>query len=134
MIAPTMPPHDWVFPANLVRVIDGDTQEFMLDLGFTIRTDADFRLLGINTPEVVGVSKAAGLAAKEYAVEWVRNGYNASPLEWPFRIQTRKSADREKYGRWLATVWRLVDGRCLNSDLVEAGHAVPYLIASVIKP
>ncbi len=124
-----MPFHDWAFPARYVRALDGDTVEVLCDLGFTVRMDVQIRLLYINCPEIVGAEKAAGLAAKAFTEAWMAQP-NPDPYAWPFLIQTRKSADADKYGgRWDGVIWRVVDGACLNRDLLDSGNAVPFLVS-----
>lgn len=115
----TMPALSWTFPARLVRVIDGDTLLLALDVGFaSVRTER-VRLLGINTPEVVGATRAAGLAATRFVEAWVL----PSTEPWPLMVQTVKT---DAFGRYLALVWRRSDGASLTDDLLAAGHAVPY--------
>ena len=45
-------------------------------------------------------------------------------MEWPLTVQTAKS---DAFGRYLARIWRTTDGRCLNDDLLAAGHAVVFM-------
>ena len=116
---PEMPQHSWVFPARLVRIIDGDTVVTECDCGFSTYRIDHLRLLGVNTPERHGPSKAAGDAATAYVIEWMR----AAVGEWPLIVETHKSDD---FGRYLALVWRLADQRQLNDDLLTSGHAVVY--------
>ena len=64
------------YRARVRRVIDGDTLDMDIDLGFEVVLASRVRLLGINTPEVVGVNKAGGLAATEFVREWLRDRVN----------------------------------------------------------
>lgn len=115
-----MPTHNWVFPARLMRVIDADTLDVSISQGMhTYRVDR-LRLLGLNAPEVRGVTRVAGLAATAYVVDWMAVAVG----EWPLRTETHKS---DVFGRYLAVVWRVIDGACLNDDLLESGHAVPFI-------
>jgi endonuclease YncB( thermonuclease family) len=115
----------WRYRAALRRVIDGDTLEITMDMGveFILRKFT-IRLVGINCPEVEGPQKPAGLAAKAYAEQWCQLALDPATA-WPLRVETIQDDEKEKYGRYLARVYR-GDQRCLNSDLVAAGHAVPY--------
>jgi micrococcal nuclease len=116
-----MPQHTWVFPAQLVRVVDADTLIARLDCGFnTYRVD-HLRLLGINAPETRGATKAAGDAATVYAASWLASATG----DWPLLVETHKS---DVFGRYLARVWRIVDAACLNDDLVTSGNAVPFMV------
>jgi len=103
---------DYTYKAKLVRVIDGDTVDLLVDLGHRITIKERYRLSGINTPEVRGKEREAGLAAKRF-------------LMWELREDLVIQTDLDKkgkYGRYLATLY--VDGRNINQALVDAGHAV----------
>lgn len=122
-------PEPYVYRAQLVRVIDGDTYDMIADLGFGLEhghaSDVPFRvrLLGVNTPELRRGSvehRAAGRAATEYVRHWFTA---AGPKEWPLMIRTSKD---DSFGRWLAEVWRTGDSANLGDDLLAHGHAVTY--------
>tara|TARA_Y100000361_G_C11042306_1_gene280587 strand:- start:193 stop:543 length:351 start_codon:yes stop_codon:yes gene_type:complete len=108
------------YAATVNRVVDGDTIDVTLDLGFSIQYQARIRLLGINTPESRTrdkAEKARGLAAKDYVVDW---------CEAQEAIVIQTSLDkRGKFGRVLGRVLG-VDGYCLNDVLVDVGHAEVY--------
>ena len=128
----------YVYNADFIRAVDGDTVRFRLwkhfkhklDFGFYIveemsstkSTEMNFRLYGIDTPEIRGVSleeKERGLAAKARVEELLSSG--------DIRVKTYKP---DKYGRWLATVWVSRMGETainLNELLVEEGHAEVYV-------
>lgn len=114
----TMPPHDWLYPAQLVRVIDGDTVICNLDAGMRNYRVERLRLARINTPEINGPDSLRGKEAKFFTLSWL-----TLTGDWPFLIRTVKT---DNYGRWLATIWRIVDGRCLNDDLLANGLAEVY--------
>jgi micrococcal nuclease len=109
------------YAANLVRVIDGDTVCVDIDLGFTIKISIEFRLLGINTPEMRGASKLAGRAAKDHLTQLLAQG--------SLTVQSEKPLKTDKYGRYLAsiTVTRK-DGTKFNANatMIADGHAVSY--------
>ena len=58
------------WPCILVRVLDGDTVEVDVDLGFDISKRVIVRLNGVNAPETKGVEKPAGEVARGYVVRW----------------------------------------------------------------
>ena len=119
-----IPTQDYVYRAKLHRMIDGDSQVLSISLGCHVYINRGIRVLGVDTPEVVGVTRAAGLAARDYAVAW----YPAAlpdVFEWPLMVATKLDRD-DKYGRLLATVYRINDGSCLNTDLIASDHAVAY--------
>lgn len=118
-----MPAQQWVFRASLARVVDGDTLDLIIDAGMHDRRVERVRLLGVNTPEVRGVpDRAPGLAAAAYVRQWLALA-TFPPWDFPLVIQTTKTDD---FGRYLADVWRGIDGAHLNDDLLTSGHAVPY--------
>ena len=91
------------YKAKIKRVVDGDTVDVYIDLGFDVHYFSRVRLSGINTPESRTRNleeKKLGLAAKEYVDQWFQN-YGSE-----FIIQTTKD-QKEKYGRVLGTVTSL---------------------------
>lgn len=98
-----------VYPAVIVRVIDGDSVEAMVDTGFRSRYQDNFRLNGINAEEGKYTVAAARLR------ELLPDGLACV-------IETTKP---EKYGRWLSD-FILEDGRRVTEILLEEGLVVPY--------
>jgi micrococcal nuclease len=97
---------DYRFDVKDYRVIDGDTIEATIDMGFrTMRKDI-FRLAGINAPERDKASTAFMVEALEGK---------------DLIIESHKS---EKYGRWLATIY--ADGVNVNQSMLDMGLAVHY--------
>lgn len=108
------------YRATIAKVIDGDTVEATVDLGFAVSVVERFRLYGINAPETKGESREDGRAATEFLRTLIAKHAPDSVLT----IQTRKDK-REKYGRYLAVL--MAGGVNLNAVMVNAGHAVPYM-------
>ena len=109
------------YKATVDRVIDGDTIDVTLDLGFDISYRGRVRFQGINAPESRTrdpVEKQAGLAAKRYVEDWI-NGHEQRVI-----IQTSLD-DRGKFGRILGRILN-DEGECLNDEMVSLGHATPY--------
>ena len=114
------------YKIKLDRVIDGDTVDAHIDLGFDVSTKKRIRFMGINTPESRTrdlEEKARGLAAKD-RVKQLLEGCNDIKL---------KSHGVGKYGRCLGELFLdKVDGKeCLtlesvNELLIKEGHAVEY--------
>jgi endonuclease YncB( thermonuclease family) len=108
------------YKAKCTAVIDGDTIDADVDLGFDVWIKTRFRLLGIDTPETYGVKKdsaeyAAGMLAKARTTELLLNK----------EIVLVTEKDRtEKYGRYLATVY--VGGVNVNETLIKEGLAKIY--------
>lgn len=115
-------PAIWAYRARVERVVDGDTLQIVIDQGLNTHRAERIRLLGVNTPEMRGPSRPAGLAAAGYVTSWL--GLVPADDEWPLIVQTAKG---DAFGRWLARVWRRHDGRELNADLIESGHAVVFM-------
>lgn len=103
------------YNAIVVSVVDGDTVDLIVDLGFDVRMGMRVRLYGINAPEIRAIG---GPAAKAFLETMIK------PLQ-AVEIATHKDR-REKYGRYLATV--LHDGTSVNALMVLNGHAVEYMV------
>lgn len=103
--------------AKLVRVIDGDTCEVEIDLGFLLTKRERVRVLGVNCPEMKGATKAAGQAAKEFAVQWFAD------RSAEFVVRTVKDKE-DSFGRFLAEIVSGDDS--LGADLLAHGHAVVF--------
>lgn len=111
----------YFYSAEVKKVIDGDTLDIVIDLGFDTLRKSRVRLYGVNTPESRTSNieeKKLGLAAKEFTEQWVSN------LGGKIKIQTILDKN-EKYGRILAMVWD-DNGNCLNKDIINMGFAREY--------
>ena len=109
------------YKAKIARIVDGDTMDIVVDLGFKITTHQRIRLEGINTPETYNVKKGSeeykkGMAAKEFVINRIESN-NFEAL-----VETEK--DTGKFGRYIATVWLDDSTTSLNDELVEKGFAV----------
>lgn len=113
----TIPAQQYVFRATVRRVVDADTVDASIDVGFHTYHVERLRLLRVNAPEVTGATKAAGLASKAFVQEWF--AVAGSGLV----VQTYLA---DSFGRYLAEVWRTTDGANLSDDLLAAGMAVPF--------
>jgi micrococcal nuclease len=112
------------YAAQVTSVYDGDTFRADVDLGFNIwKFDEQFRLNRINTPEVKGVERPAGLVARSLFLTKLKVGDK-------FFLRTIKEGDhdkQEKYGRYLAEIYpNGFDDYCLNDFLVTSGVAKYY--------
>jgi endonuclease YncB( thermonuclease family) len=112
------PPVTYEYAAVVTRVIDGDTIVATVDLGFYLTASIAFRLLGVDTPEVTGPTRAQGLAAAEFT--------RSQLLGKPIRIRTAKS---DSFGRWLCNI--SLDGKDFNRELINLGFAVERLRAPI---
>ena len=102
------------YKAKVTRVIDGDTIEVMVDLGFNVLTQVRLRLLGVDTPELRSKDASERRRAKEAVTQLEELGVRRDAK---INIHSRKTG---KYGRWLADVY--VKGKWINESLRELGH------------
>ena len=110
-------------------VVDGDTIDVLIDLGFDILFASRVRLAGIDTPESRTKDlneKALGLEAKEYLKKQLKDAKSVV-------IKTEKMDSSEKYGRILG--WIYVDNNTvsLNDQMIEDGYAWGYLGDTKVK-
>jgi len=111
---------DFLYPAKIERIIDGDTIVVDLYLGLgAVLDDQHIRFYGIDAWETRGEKREKGLKAKEYLEERLSKGQ----IEIEIRPEWDQNG-RGKYGRWLGIVY--VDGVNINAELVEKRHAEEY--------
>ena len=110
-------PDAFVYNATLDRIIDGDTFDCILDLGFDVKLHKQrVRLAGIDTPESRTrdlAEKKLGLAAKERLKELCVGNFKV------------KSLGKGKYGRILGIPYA-ENGQDICQMLIDEGHAVEY--------
>ena len=114
-------PTDFSYRINKVtKVVDGDTIDVIIDMGFDIMYKSRVRLFGIDTPESRTRNldeKKRGLLAKKYLQEALKAGKTLS-------IKTYKDNETGKFGRILGDVF--IDGKSVNAQMVKDFMAVPY--------
>ena len=111
------------YACTVDRVVDGDTVDVVLDLGFDVRFFSRVRLYGIDTPESRTRDKdekARGLISKKFLQD--------SLADQDVVIKTKLKDSRGKYGRVLGTLHIEIEDVecCINNKLIEMGHAVEY--------
>jgi micrococcal nuclease len=114
---------------KVTKVVDGDTIDVDIDLGFDISFSSRVRLAGIDTPESRTsdkMEKALGLESKEY----LKKAIDASKT---VVIKTEKMDSSEKYGRILG--WLFLDGSkvSVNEQMIADGYAWGYLGDTKVK-
>jgi len=114
---------------KVTKVVDGDTIDVEIDLGFDISFSSRVRLAGIDTPEsrtTDKMEKALGLEAKAYLKSQIESAKTVV-------IKTEKMDSSEKYGRILG--WLFLDGASIsmNEKMIEDGHAWGYLGDTKVK-
>ena len=108
------------YSCEVQRVIDGDTIDVVLDLGFDIFHKCRVRLYGIDTPESRTRNldeKARGKMASAFLSEAINSGNKVV-------IQTKLKDSKGKYGRVLGDI--VVDGKNINQLMVKCHLAVAY--------
>ena len=87
------------YKAVITNVVDGDTFDMDIDLGFHIHIHERVRLLGVDTPETFGEEKRLGLIVKKFAE---KNFLNKKVII--YSEKANESADTDSFGRWLVYV------------------------------
>ncbi|TQV62738.1 MAG: nuclease [Sulfurovum sp.] len=108
---------NYTYQAVIYNVVDGDTVDAKIDLGFKIHTLQRLRLLRVDTRELSSKDpdlKELALKAKERVKELCLNQYTT--------VQTTKT---DSFGRYLVEIW-LENGVCVNELLLQEELAVPY--------
>jgi len=111
------------------NVVDGDTIDVLIDLGFDILFQSRVRLAGIDTPESRTKDlkeKALGLESKEYLKKSLKDAKSVV-------IKTEKMDSSEKYGRILGWVYINGDTVSLNDMMINDGYAWGYLGDTKVK-
>ena len=116
----------YTYKISPLKIVDGDTIDADVDLGFDIKVKKRIRFMGINAPESRTKDleeKAKGLAAKDRVKQLLDGCKNI----------TLKSHGIGKFGRCLGEIMLdMVDGQekltlvSLNELLISEGHAVEY--------
>jgi micrococcal nuclease len=111
----------FVYNAKLDRVVDGDTCDALIDLGFNTFVKKRIRFMGVDTWESRTRNKeekVKGLEAKAYTKDKLENSDNGK--------FTLKSYGTGKYGRVLGEIFLKGEESSLNDLLKENGHAYEY--------
>lgn len=104
--------------SSVSKVVDGDTVDLTIDVGFYMFTIQRIRIAGVDTPEMASkdeTERTVANDAKTFVEKWFSNGKQ-------FTIKTTKD---DKYGRMLGEI-KNERGECINTLLVEKGYAWPY--------
>jgi micrococcal nuclease len=111
------------------NVVDGDTIDVLIDLGFDILFQSRVRLAGIDTPESRTKDlkeKALGLESKEYLKKVLKDAKSVV-------IKTEKINSSEKYGRILGWLYINGDTESVNDKMINDGYAWGYLGDTKVK-
>ena len=105
------------YRCEVLRVIDGDTVELNIDLGFSCWYRSSARLKGINAPELTAPTKEAGVTSRAALINELAKG--------PVIAITELNKEKDKYGRCLVRLFCL--GKDVNQAMLDGGFAVPYM-------
>jgi len=114
---------------KITNVVDGDTIDVEIDLGFNVSFSQRVRLAGIDTPESRTkdkFEKTLGLESKEYLKSKLKDATMVV-------IKTEKPDSSEKYGRILGWLYKDGDTVSVNDHMIEDGYAWGYLGETKIK-
>ena len=107
---------------SVTKVVDGDTIDADIDLGFDISLTKRIRLAGIDTPESRTTNlkeKALGLESKEWMKKTLANAKD-------ILIKTELPDSTEKYGRIIGHLFINGQETSLNNQMIDEGYALAY--------
>jgi micrococcal nuclease len=114
---------------ELKSVVDGDTIDVLIDLGFNVLFEHRVRLAGIDTPESRTrdlKEKTFGLESKEYLKKTLKDAKSII-------IKTEKINSSEKYGRILGWLYINGDTISVNDHMINEGYAWSYMGDTKVK-
>jgi micrococcal nuclease len=112
-----MPEDRFSRSAILLQVIDGDTLDVEIDLGWSMKLKERVRLERVDTPELrKAAERKAGMWVKKNVEDFFDK---AEPLVITSMAYDRTGQVRGKFGRTMAVVYRARDGQCLNAYLLN---------------
>ena len=117
------------FVKNVTNVVDGDTIDVLIDLGFDILFASRVRLAGIDTPESRTrdlAEKKLGLESKEYLKKYLKDAKSVV-------IKTEKMNSTEKFGRVLGWLYINGDTVSVNDHMINDGYAWAYMGNTKVK-
>jgi len=107
--------HPYTYKAQVQNVVDGDTFDLLLDLGFRTKRYIRARLLGVDTAEIHNVEEGSDEYERGVAhMEFVKSKISEADQ---ILVRTYKNDDTGKYGRWLVEI--VVDGNEISDLLTE---------------
>lgn len=117
----------YIYQAEVIRWVDGDTVELVIDLGFDLslgkkEKPITFRLWAVNAPEKY---KVGGPEATAYV-------NSLAPVGSIVVIRTFKIKDKDNFGRYLVNIYIgdiefiVINGSTISESLLASAHAVPY--------
>ena len=117
------------FVKEVKNVVDGDTIDVVIDLGFDILFASRVRLAGIDTPESRTTDKAEktlGIESKDYLKKHLKDAKSVV-------IKTEKMNSSEKFGRILGWLYVNGDTESVNDKMINDGYAWGYMGDAKVK-
>lgn len=112
----------YVYPCKVLNIIDGDTIDIELDLGFNIKMKERVRLIDVDTPEIFGRKAVPeGSVASDFTKHWI----DERTARGVFLYESKRYNAKDKYGRSLGYLrWLGANGQkeTLNEALVASGN------------
>ena len=109
------------YPAQIVKVTDGDTASFDIDLGFDVKlVNQKLRMYGYNAPESRTKNtkeKKLGMRAKQKLNDLIQSSFS-------LEICIEPNKEKEKYGRLLGIIF--ADNVNINTLLINQGYGIAY--------
>lgn len=107
----------WEYQAQIQNVVDGDTYDALIDVGFKMQSVRRLRHAWLDTHEVYGPNGSEmGQEESAFVKQWIQEGRDEYDGDWPFIVTTEKTGS---FGRWLATVERKFDGQMLGDAITN---------------
>lgn len=111
------------YKAILKKLVDGDTMDLIIDVGFKMTTTQRVRLKGVNTPETWRRKKTSdeykkGMAAKKFVANRFKENKNTATI--------KSDAETGVYGRYIVEVLFEDSKTSLNDELIQKRHATPW--------
>lgn len=111
------------YTATLIRVVDGDTLDLSIDIGFKLTTVQRIRLSGIDTPEIwrrkhTSEEYKKGMKAKAFVVKRLEDNDN--------KLVIRTDKGTGVYGRYIGTLLLSDSEISLNEELLQKRYAVVW--------
>ena len=111
---------------EVVKIIDGDTADFILDLGFDLYKKERVRIAGVDTPEKRTRNleeKALGIEATNWLKEKLEGAISGDD---ELSVRTELVGGTGKYGRLLGWLYCGDELLSLNEQMINEGYALPY--------
>ena len=109
-----------IYPAKVIKVIDGDTVDLLIDMGFNTHLKERVRLLGIDTPE-------RGQEGYHEAKAFLEQNYLGKEI----LVNTEKG--KGSFGRWLGVLYDTMSGCNINEHMMNLGLARVYGDSSPVQ-